>query len=100
LSREIGFHPEARAELAHAMEFYEAQAVGLGAEMVGEVEAAVESISVMPKAVAQELAGVRRKVLRRFPFIVVYEVLPEQVTVLAVMHQRQKPGYWKVRREE
>jgi hypothetical protein len=36
-ARNIRFHPEARAELRAAVEFYEQQAPGLGRDLVGEV---------------------------------------------------------------
>lgn len=42
-------------------------------------------------------SGVRRYVLRRFPFLIVYRVLESQVEVIAVTHARRRPGYWKSR---
>jgi hypothetical protein len=50
LSQQVGFHPEAREELRHAVEFYEAQAQGLGRELLEEVESAVAAIAAMPEA--------------------------------------------------
>ena len=41
--------------------------------------------------------GVRRCVLKRFPYTVFYEVSEQTVTVLAVAHQRRRPGYWQAR---
>jgi hypothetical protein len=32
--------------------------------------------------------------VRRFPYAVVYDVLPDAVIIIAVAHQRRKPGYW------
>lgn len=98
MNREVGFHPDALAELGEAVDFYEAEAAGLGADLLSEVETAVESIAAMPEAAARELVGIRRKVLRRFPFTIVYQIQPQQLEVLAVMHQRRKPGYWKSRK--
>lgn len=100
MSREVGFHPEALAELGEAVDFYETEAAGLGTDLLSEVETAVESVAAMPEAAARELVGVRRKVLRRFPFTIVYQVQPQQLEVLAVMHQRRKPGYWKARKKK
>jgi hypothetical protein len=36
--------------------------------------------------------------LRRFPYSIVYLLLPEEIRVLAIAHQRRKPGYWSGRR--
>ena len=39
--------------------------------------------------------GNRKRVLHRFPYSVIYEVLGSTVTVLAMAHHRRKPGYWR-----
>ena len=36
----------------------------------------------------------RRILLRHFPFGIVYEVMGNQVVVVAIIHTRRKPGYW------
>lgn len=41
--------------------------------------------------------GVRRVTFRRFPYALIYIEEPDRVLVLAVMHQRRRPGYWKGR---
>ena len=41
---------------------------------------------------------VRRFVLERFPYTVIFEVLADRVLVLAVAHARRRPNYWKRRR--
>lgn len=39
----------------------------------------------------------RRMPLRRFPYSIVYLLLPEEIRVIAIAHQRRKPGYWRGR---
>lgn len=41
--------------------------------------------------------AIRRHILRHFPYTVFYEILGNTVTVLAVAHQRRRPGYWRER---
>lgn len=41
--------------------------------------------------------GTRRYLLRRFPFSVVYRVSGIAITVVAVVHGKRRPGYWKSR---
>jgi hypothetical protein len=50
-----------------------------------------------PQIAAEFEAPYRRYVCRRFPFGVVYREMTKEVRVLAVMHQRRRPGYWKAR---
>jgi plasmid stabilization system protein ParE len=41
--------------------------------------------------------GIRRYHLKHFPYTLMYEVIGQRVTVLAVAHQRRRPGYWQDR---
>ena len=96
-AREIRFHPEARQELRAAGQFYEGETVGLGRDLVQEVRAALGRLVEWPASGTPDGNDIRRVVLARFPFTVVYQVLDDAVEIVAVMHQRQEPGYWKHR---
>ena len=37
----------------------------------------------------------RRLPLAGFPYHVVFEELPDRVEVLAIAHDRKRPGYWR-----
>jgi plasmid stabilization system protein ParE len=91
------FHPEAEAELVDAAIFYESRLVGLGQSFVAEVERTVSLIREHPDAGMS--AGLPRRQMRlyRFPYSVVYQRDPESVLILAVAHQRRRPGYWRQR---
>jgi plasmid stabilization system protein ParE len=93
----VRFHPEARHELRSAARFYESQVQNLGREFVQEVRVVLTRIAEWPASGSPHEDDVRRVVLARFPFTVVYETLPDRIEVIAVMHQRQLPGYWRGR---
>lgn len=40
-------------------------------------------------------ADIRRLPVHNFPYHVVFLRLPDRVTVLAIAHDRRKPGYWR-----
>lgn len=91
----VVFHPEARAELTAAAEWYEQQREGLGLEFTSAVEAAIERIRLLPQAGAvDEVTGRRKHVMRRFPYNVFYQELDDVIWIGAVAHQRRKPRYW------
>ena len=94
---QICFHPEARQELRAAVQFYEGEAAGLGRELFHEVRVVLSRIAEWPASGAPDGNDIRRVILARFPFTVVYQVLDDAVEIVAVMHQRQRPGYWKRR---
>lgn len=58
---------------------------------------ALAAISDAPHRWPKYLHGTRRLVMQRFPFSVVYLDDPELVTIVAIAHNKRKPGYWKDR---
>ena len=97
---ELVVHPAALAELTEAAAFYEERATGLGKDFFDEVHRVWGLIRENPEIAAEFEVPYRRYLCRRFPFSVVYRPVPEGVRVLAVMHQRRRPGYWKRRAED
>jgi toxin ParE1/3/4 len=93
----VRFHPDAEAELIAAGEFYEAQADGLGLEFVSEVRSAARAIAAHPSLGHRFSKRLRRFLVRRFPYGLLYRNEPTAIFIVAVMHLRRRPGYWKGR---
>jgi len=93
------FHPDARAEYLSSIAYYEAEKVGLGAEFAQEVEAAIQLILTYPSACPTMGNVVRRCMLRRFPYGIIYTTLDECILIIAVAHAKRPPGYWQSRQE-
>jgi hypothetical protein len=95
----VRVEPEAKEELAAAAAWYERRRAGLGLELLAELDAAFAAIARDPDrfplypSVAGEL-GVRRGGARRFPYSIAFIELPTVIRVLAVAHERRRPGYW------
>jgi toxin ParE1/3/4 len=95
--------PAAKLELAHAAGWYEDRRRGLGLEFLAVVDAALQTICGNPLRCAHletlpEEPGVRRVLLNRFPYAIVFEVAVDEVWILAIAHTRRRPGYWHDRR--
>jgi plasmid stabilization system protein ParE len=93
----VAFLPPAEEEMVAAAQFYESRSHGLGADFLDEVQRSVESISSNPRTAPAIKEGIRRRLLKRFPFGILYAVEPDTIVVLAVMHLRRRPGYWEER---
>ena len=93
----FSFHPEAEAELSAAIEYYEDREAGLGYDFSLEVLASIRNILAHPTAWPVMEEGVRRCLVNRFPFGVLYSLEPTGVFVIAVMHLRRRPNHWKDR---
>lgn len=102
MTTRVRFEDEADAEYRHAGRWYEGRRTNLGIEFFDAVDSAVHRIVEFPRAGTKvprlpDVLPVRRIPVKRFPYHVVYLETPAEIRILAVAHDRQKPGYWKNR---
>ena len=88
------FHDLAKVELNEAAQYYERDSQGLGVAFVAEAERCTAAILEHPEASPIVMGTIRRRLLRRFPYGLLYKVRPEHVRILAVMNLKRRPGYW------
>ena len=93
----LEFHPEALAEFEYAAQHYAEIQVGLGIRFVPTVESALQSMLDAPETWPILEQDVRRRLVRVFPYAVLYSLESDHILVLAVMHCHQQPGYWRAR---
>jgi hypothetical protein len=92
------FHPEVEEEFLAAIDYYETCQHGLGEDFYFEVHTAIQRIIDFPEAWPVLDGDVRRCLTHRFPFGILYSVDKQDIFILAVMHLRRDPDYWKHRR--
>lgn len=91
----FSFHPEARKELRTALDFYrEAASPAIAREFLTIFDSSIERLRKHPASAPLYYKEVRRKVLRKFLFSIMYYVKDTRLRVLAVAHQSRKPYYW------
>lgn len=93
----FSFHSEAEAEFLAAIDYYEEREVGLGYDFSVQVFNAIHTIINHPDAWPLVEDDIRRCLVNRFPFGVLYSIEPSKIYILAVMHLRRHPDYWKNR---
>ncbi len=91
------FHPEAESEFLEAINYYESKEKGLGYDFAVEVYSAVERIIAHPLAWPIIEENIRRTLVGRFPFGVLYSKIENEIYIIAVMNLNRDPEYWKVR---
>ena len=84
----------AEQELDDAYEWYEDQMPGLGQEFLAEIDEAVHRITTWPGAHAVLKGGLRRCLVRRFPYGLIYGIDEQTIIIVAVGHLHRKPFYW------
>jgi plasmid stabilization system protein ParE len=89
--------PEAEDELLEAIDWYEARSPGLGAELLRCVDASFHRIQRHPEAYPVAHRLTRMALVRRFPYLVLYRVVGEFISVVAIFHAKRDPKIWKRR---
>ena len=98
----VRIHPDAEEELYQAALWYEDREPGVGLRLLAAFDVARLRISERADRLPllERLPfkrDIRRTFLKRFPFMVVCELFPDEVVILAVAHGSQKPFYWSDR---
>ena len=84
----------AERELNEAAQYCDLENPGLGSSFLEEVDRCLESIEAHPEAGAILRDSVRRRLLRRFPYALLYKIKPDTIRILAVMNLKRRPTYW------
>jgi len=93
----IQFHELSKKELFDARDYYDDLVFGLGELFINEVEKTLNVIKANPLAYPFIKEEIRKAVVIKFPYSILYRVENEFVYILAVMHQKRKPSYWSGR---
>ena len=93
------FLPPAEQEMTEASLFYEAASTGLGGNFLDDVERLIERLREHPNLGQTISSNLRRTLLNRFPFSLIYSVEGDQIIIIAVAHYGRRPDYWQDRVE-
>ena len=91
------FHPEASREYEQAVQYYANTAPRLGARFHDEIERLVLEVRRHPQRHFRLSPPAQRALSQEFPYSVVYLDQPDRVWIVAVMHSKRRPGYWRDR---
>lgn len=90
---------EASDEMFQAALWYRTRRPGLESEFLAEVDRMLPLIGSAPTSFPRLLGlpedlEIRRALLPRFPYALVFMDVGEHIRVLAVAHAKRRPGYW------
>jgi toxin ParE1/3/4 len=86
--------PAAQHDIAEAAKYYNHHRPGLGDEFLAEIDKAVAAVAADPVAFEQVRPGIRRYLVRRFPYGIYYRMPDENtVRIVVVRHHSRRPGY-------
>jgi plasmid stabilization system protein ParE len=90
----VRFLLSAESEMLDAAHYYELQAIGLGVDFLDKIDSAVQDIAENPDRWPIIRLHIRRRLIHRFPFGLLYRIDPDEIIILATMHLHQHPDYW------
>lgn len=92
----IAFHPHAEYEVEEARDWYlhRKKSPTSARRLMEAVDLALATIQVEPHRWPKHMSGTRRLLLRRFPYMVIYEIQSALIRIVAFAHTRRRPGYW------
>jgi len=88
------FLQPAEQEMLESAQYYESQAKGLGSAFLNEIQRAVKSIESNPESWTLVRGNIRRRLVKRFPYGILYRIEPVEIVIIAVMHLHRNPNYW------
>lgn len=94
---DLRWHEEAKREADAAAAFYKEKQPSLAQRFLDSLEDALRRIQRYPHAYRKVEGEIRKCRLSHFPYGVIYRVQSKSIEIIAVMHLRRSPGYWKQR---
>lgn len=78
----------------NAVGYFELRTKGLGRRFLDDIRGAESFIAEFPESSEEIRPGIRKRLLRKFRYALVYSLEQEEVVILAVAHTSRRPGYW------
>jgi mRNA-degrading endonuclease RelE of RelBE toxin-antitoxin system len=84
----------ARREYDEAKEFYEIEQPDLGTQFEEQIRYSLLRIQQHPQAWPPERKEIRRYIVHKFPYKILYSIQNDTIVVLAFAHLHRQPDYW------
>lgn len=97
MSLSVTYHNLAQAEINEAKAYYAHVSPRLASAFLDEIERAVRLITEFPHSNPIIRAKVRRKLVRKFPYAIIYSIRQEEIRILAIANTKRRPFYWRGR---
>ena len=91
---QVKFLELAQLELYDAQDYYEKQQVDLGLTFKSVIHSSLKRIIEFPKVYAKIKLDVRRCVIHKFPYNILYSIEDNHILIIAIAHQHRQPDYW------
>ncbi|HVU55599.1 MAG TPA: type II toxin-antitoxin system RelE/ParE family toxin [Puia sp.] len=91
MAHNLVLKPEVESDIEHAFNWYEDQKEGLGEEFLSELTIYYKKLENTPTAFGKIKKNYRQVALKRFPYVIVFEIIKTEVVIYAVFHTSRNP---------
>ena len=92
VTRRVHLRADALADLQRALDWYDEQREGLGAELTVDLDGVLSRVAELPESFPIVQGSIRRALLVRFPYAVYFRPVGLDLQVLAIFHARRDPA--------
>jgi len=92
------FLTPAEIEMTEASAFYEAATAGLGSDFLDEIQRGHSRITSAPGVGPIDWSRIPTSAALPLPIHLIYSLEVDAILIIAVAHQRRRPGYWRDRK--
>jgi plasmid stabilization system protein ParE len=97
VSYRLYLRPEAESEIGETAIWYTRRGIGLGADFLDEVSKTLSVLRDRPDRFPIVEGEIRKTLLRRFPYVVLFSIRGDAVVVISCFHTRRDPTHWRDR---
>ena len=99
MANPLRFHPMVADDLAIATEWYDSISIGLGNRFRQAVDSQLDAVELRPQSFAATEGAMRPARIKRFPYLIVYELTDVSIEVLGVFHTASEREKWHRRQQ-
>ena len=97
MTRRVYLRAEAEEEIGQAAEWYAERGLELASAFLDEVSVTIAVLQSTPEHYSVVEASIRKAVLRRFPYVILFRATDEEVVVISCFRTRRDPREWRER---
>jgi len=94
---EIELSDEAEADFDKSYDYYASKSKNIANNFYKQIDINLEKISENPFLYPLSQKDVRRYVMKKFPFVIYYQIKELTISVIAIFHTSRNPEIWKDR---
>ena len=100
MAMKLHFEEPAEIDFYELIDHYDSIRGSLGEEFIGTIFNRLDEILLFPASQSPISRKVRKVNLGRFPYQLIYQIRQDEIWVLAIWHNKRKPGSWKKRKKK